>query len=122
MTLIGCTRAGETCGHNRVRIPVGDHLCVGFERLPDVAVVGVGMSHQPGMMLRLALEAADCSQAELSRRTGLTTKHVNLMVQGIARISAEVAVRIEEVLPTISAKDLLIVQMQKDLAEARSRR
>jgi len=51
----------------------------------------------PGETLREILEQIDMSQADLARRTGLTPKHVNQVVQGLAAISADVALRLERV-------------------------
>ncbi|RIT40453.1 ImmA/IrrE family metallo-endopeptidase [Mycobacteroides abscessus] len=55
---------------------------------PDYAV-------PPGESLRIRLEELGMSQAELARRTGLTTKHVNQVMQGIASLSADVAQKLE---------------------------
>jgi HTH-type transcriptional regulator/antitoxin HigA len=55
---------------------------------PDYAV-------PPGESLRERLAELHMSQAEFARRTGLTTKHVNQVMQGIASVSAEVAQRLE---------------------------
>jgi HTH-type transcriptional regulator/antitoxin HigA len=55
---------------------------------PDYAV-------PPGESLRERLVELHLSQAEFARRTGLTTKHVNQVMQGVASLSAEVAQRLE---------------------------
>jgi HTH-type transcriptional regulator / antitoxin HigA len=55
---------------------------------PDYAV-------PPGESLRERLAELHLSQAEFARRTGLTTKHVNQVMQGVASLSAEVAQRLE---------------------------
>jgi HTH-type transcriptional regulator/antitoxin HigA len=47
-----------------------------------------------GSLLRQTLTALDISQAELARRTGLTTKHVNWVVNGRAPLSVDVAIAI----------------------------
>ncbi|MFD6681267.1 ImmA/IrrE family metallo-endopeptidase [Micromonospora parva] len=49
----------------------------------------------PGETLRETIEALDMSQAELSMRTGLSAKHINQIVQGIATISHETAIALE---------------------------
>jgi HTH-type transcriptional regulator/antitoxin HigA len=49
----------------------------------------------PGESLRERLAELHMSQAEFARRTGLTTKHVNQVMQGVASLSAEVAQRLE---------------------------
>lgn len=51
----------------------------------------------PGESLRDTIEAMGMSQAELANRTGLSTKHVNQIVQGIAPVSAETALALERV-------------------------
>jgi HTH-type transcriptional regulator/antitoxin HigA len=62
-----------------------------FEHRPDYAV-------PPGETLRDTLEAKDMSQAELARRTGLSTKHVNQVIQGVVALTPEMALALEHVL------------------------
>jgi HTH-type transcriptional regulator/antitoxin HigA len=57
---------------------------------PDYAV-------PPGETLRDRLADLEMTQAELATRTGLSTKHVNQILQGIAHISADTAQRLEPV-------------------------
>jgi HTH-type transcriptional regulator / antitoxin HigA len=57
---------------------------------PDYAI-------PPGETLRDRLAALEMSQAELATRTGLSTKHVNQILQGVAHISADTAQRLEPV-------------------------
>ena len=49
----------------------------------------------PGWTLEETLEELSMSQAELARRTGLSTKHVNQIVRGKVPITIEVARRLE---------------------------
>jgi HTH-type transcriptional regulator/antitoxin HigA len=49
----------------------------------------------PGETLRERLDELGMTQAELARRTGLTPKHVNQVMQGVASLSADVAQRLE---------------------------
>jgi len=49
----------------------------------------------PGETLKETLEALGISQADLARRTGLSTKHVNQIIQGVAILSAETATLLE---------------------------
>jgi HTH-type transcriptional regulator / antitoxin HigA len=49
----------------------------------------------PGETLRETLEALPMSQAELSTRTGLSTKHINQIVQGVAVLSHDTAIALE---------------------------
>lgn len=57
---------------------------------PDYAI-------PPGETLRDTLEALDMPQAELARRTGLSIKHINQIVQGAAPITPETALALERV-------------------------
>ncbi|MGW4420483.1 HigA family addiction module antitoxin [Streptosporangium sp. NPDC004631] len=49
----------------------------------------------PGETLKETLEELGISQADLARRTGLSTKHVNQIVQGTAALSPETALLLE---------------------------
>lgn len=49
----------------------------------------------PGDTLEEVLENADMSQAELAKRTGLSTKHINQIVNGAAPITPETALLLE---------------------------
>lgn len=49
----------------------------------------------PGETLKETLEVLGISQADLARRTGLSTKHVNQLIQGLAILSPETAVLLE---------------------------
>lgn len=55
---------------------------------PDYAI-------PPGETLRDRLADLGMTQAELAARTGLSTKHVNQIIQGVAHISADTAQRLE---------------------------
>src|SRR5262249_9894633 len=68
----------------RRRAPVGENP----EDRPDSVV-------PPGDTLRETLAALDMSQAELSLRTGLSTKHLNQIVQGVAVLSHDTAIALE---------------------------
>jgi len=59
-----------------------------YEYLPDSVL-------PPGETLRETLAALDMSQAELSVRTSLSTKHINQIVQGIAVLSHDTAIALE---------------------------
>ena len=75
-----------------------------------------------GPLLQAALDAASVGQAELARRTGLSTKHINWVVKGRAPLSIEVAVLIEEAFPEIKAFPLLMAQLRHDVAGAKASR
>jgi HTH-type transcriptional regulator/antitoxin HigA len=51
----------------------------------------------PGETLRETLEALGMTQADLSRRTGLSTKHINQIIQGFAPLSPDTALALERV-------------------------
>jgi HTH-type transcriptional regulator/antitoxin HigA len=57
---------------------------------PDYAV-------PPGESLRAAIEAMGMTQADLARRTGLSAKHINQIIQGDASISPDTALALEHV-------------------------
>ena len=61
----------------------------GYE--PDYAV-------PPGETLAEVLEDRRMSQAELARRTGLSAKHINLILKGTAPITPDTALKLERVL------------------------
>lgn len=63
---------------------------------PDYAV-------PPGRTLRARLKQISVSQAELAARAGLSTKHVNQIMQGVAPITAETALILERVTGTPAA-------------------
>lgn len=50
---------------------------------------------KPGQTLKARLEQLGISQAELARRTGLSTKHVNQTIKGENGVSADVALLLE---------------------------
>lgn len=85
-----------------------DELLYPFE--PDHAV-------PPGDTLREVLDDLDMSQAELARRTGLSTKTVNLISQGVAPLSHETALLLEKVTGVPArAWNRLEAQWQEQLA------
>lgn len=49
----------------------------------------------PGETLKARLAQLDMRQAELARRTGLSTKHVNQIIKGAATVSADTALLLE---------------------------
>ena len=57
---------------------------------PDYAI-------PPGETLRDTLEALEMTQADLARRTGLSTKHINQIILGGAPITPETALALERV-------------------------
>jgi HTH-type transcriptional regulator / antitoxin HigA len=58
---------------------------------PDYAV-------PPGETLAEVLEDRAMSQAELARRTGMSAKHINLIIKGSASITPDTALKLERVL------------------------
>jgi HTH-type transcriptional regulator/antitoxin HigA len=73
---------------------------------------------QPGRLLQRELDAQSISQAQLAARTGLSPKHVNLVIKGAAPISADVAVTLEQVLGT-SADLWLQLEASRQAHDAR---
>jgi HTH-type transcriptional regulator / antitoxin HigA len=57
---------------------------------PDYAI-------PPGETLRDSLDALGMTQADLARRTGLSTKHINQIIQGLAPITPDTALALERV-------------------------
>jgi len=55
---------------------------------------------RPGRILQRELNQRSISQAQLAARTGLSTKHINLVIKGKAPLSPDVAVMLEPVLGT----------------------
>lgn len=75
----------------------------------------------PGEAVSAALTEVGMTQAELARRTGLTTKHISQIVRGHAGIGTDAATAIEKVLD-VTARDLIVMQADYDLSNGRSRR
>jgi plasmid maintenance system antidote protein VapI len=72
--------------------------------------------------LRQALVLAGISQAALARETGLTAKHINQIFMGKAPMSVDVAIRLERILPAISAEDLMVAQVRSQVQAMRALR
>ena len=51
----------------------------------------------PGDSLRETLEALQMTQADLAQRSGISTKHINQIVQGVAAVTPETALALERV-------------------------
>lgn len=60
--------------------------------------VALDWADPPGRMLQRELDAQGLTQAQLATRTGLSTKHINLVVKGTALLSPDVAISLEQVL------------------------
>jgi HTH-type transcriptional regulator/antitoxin HigA len=76
---------------------------------------------RPGRLLQRELDARAISQAQLAARTGLSTKHINLVIKGTAALSPDVAVALEEILGT-SAETWLHLEAAHQANEARNER
>jgi HTH-type transcriptional regulator / antitoxin HigA len=72
----------------------------------------------PGEMLRRVLAARGMSQAELAARVGLSPKHVNQVLHGIALMSPDAAIALERVLGTPAS---IWTRLDTRWQEARSR-
>lgn len=75
----------------------------------------------PGRILQRELDARAISQAQLAARTGLSTKHINLVIKGTAALSADVAVTLEEILG-VSAEMWLRLEAARQARDARTER
>ena len=62
----------------------------GYSYEPDYAVV-------PGETLQETIEALGIDQRELAARSGLSAKHVNQIIKGVAPITHDTAIRLERV-------------------------
>jgi HTH-type transcriptional regulator/antitoxin HigA len=77
----------------------------------------------PGETLQELLEERGMSQRELARRTGLSPKHVNKLLQGLVPLSAEVAMRLERVTGvTANFWNRLEANYRSDLERIRAKR
>lgn len=72
-----------------------------------------------GSSIRAALEAEDVSQAMLAVSTGLSPKHVNQIITGRVPLSVDVAIKIENSIPSLSAEDLMVAQAREQVRQAR---
>ena len=52
---------------------------------------------EPGDILQETIDGLGISQEELAARTGFTSKHINQLISGVKRISADTALRLEKV-------------------------
>lgn len=66
------------------------------DRISDLRLVDrAPTASPPGFYLRAVLDALKMSQAQLAARTGLSTKHINQVIQGVATLSPEIAIVLE---------------------------
>lgn len=77
----------------------------------------------PGEIIRQAITDGPIglSQKSVASRAGISQKHLSQIVRGAVRMSARVAVRLEEPLG-VPALDLLVAQALADIAAAKSDR
>ena len=76
---------------------------------------------RPGRLLQRELDARAISQAQLAARSGLSPKHINLVIKGTAALSPDVAVTLEQILRT-SAETWLHLEAEHQAHEARRER
>jgi HTH-type transcriptional regulator/antitoxin HigA len=76
---------------------------------------------RPGRILQRELDTRAISQAQLAARTGLSPKHINLVIKGTAALSPDVAVTLEEILG-VSAETWLHLEAAHQAHEARKER
>jgi len=73
-----------------------------------------------GESIRCGLEIDGLSQAALAEGAGLTAKHVSQLMTGKVPLSVDVALRLESVLPSVSAEDLMVTQAREQVREAKA--
>ncbi len=81
--------------------------------LPDALV-----SITPGELIRREIAARGISQAELSARTGLSTKHVNQVIKGVVPLSTDTALLVERA-TGVSADLLSSLEAKREARESR---
>jgi HTH-type transcriptional regulator / antitoxin HigA len=81
------------------------------EAYPDVAI-------PPGEYLLEEIEARNLSQKELARRMGRPPNTINEIINGKKAITAETALRLEEVMPEIPARFWLNLETDFQLTKA----
>ena len=69
-----------------------------------------------GDLIRQGLKDAGRLQASVCRASGISQKHLSQVLLGKARLSVDIAVRLEIEVPTLSAEALLIAQVRQDIA------
>lgn len=52
-------------------------------------------AESPGAILKNELDSRSMSQADLAARTGISTKHLNQVIKGLAALSGEMAIKLE---------------------------
>jgi HTH-type transcriptional regulator/antitoxin HigA len=76
----------------------------------------------PGEVLRAELDAQGMTQADLVQRTGLSAKHINQVIQGVASLSPDVALILERTLGTpASVWTMLETRWQDERSRQRAR-
>lgn len=94
-------------GRHRTYRPI--RFSISFD--PDWAV-------HPGETLAELLEETGWSQAELARQSGLSTKHINLIVRGKASIGVQAALQLERA-THVRAELWVTMQARYDVKRAR---
>jgi HTH-type transcriptional regulator/antitoxin HigA len=74
-----------------------------------------------GQIIASILDERQCTQAELSDRSGLSKKHINQIIKGKTRLTADVAVKLELIFG-VCALDLLYLQGAVDLERVREKK
>jgi addiction module HigA family antidote len=77
-----------------------------------------GMAIPPGKYLKYELVARNISQEEFARRMGMSLKAIDEIINDKKAITAETALKLEEVIPTFPARFWLYLQSDFQLAEA----
>lgn len=90
------TKSKRATGGQEIGQPVPQEFAVDY---------GVG----PGELVRAELDARGLSQAQLAARTGLSTKHINQVLQGVVPLSTSTAILLERTLG-VSAELLMAIE------------
>jgi len=77
-----------------------------------------GMAIPPGKHLMYELMARNISQEEFAKRIGISLNAINEIISGKEAITAETALKLEEVIPTFPARFWLYLQSDFQLAKA----
>jgi addiction module HigA family antidote len=84
---------------------------IGMDSYPDGAI-------PPGKYLKKELEARNISQEEFAGRVGIPLNAINEIIKGKKIITADMALRLEEVMPTFPARFWLYLQSDFQLSQA----
>jgi HTH-type transcriptional regulator / antitoxin HigA len=88
-------------------------MVIKTETYPDIAI-------PPGELLSEEIGERGITQKELARRMGRPLNAINEIVNGKKSITAQTALQLEDVMPEISARFWLNLEMDYQLTKART--